>query len=142
MSEKLSNEQISQLAVSGFAKGYNCAESLVMALKQQLKKDDLPINIATPFGAGLGGRRDLCGILTAGTMIIGLVYGRKDPANTEQKTKAYKAAGAYYRWFKQNFGAVMCRDIVPGKFTGHTKVCEDILGQAAIYLNNILQEKS
>lgn len=141
MSQTNNKEQLGNLAVSGFARGFNCAESLVAALKQYLKRDDLPLEVATPFGAGLGGRRDLCGILTAGTMLIGLVHGRQDPAATEQKKVAYKQAGAYYRWFKESFGAVMCRDIVPGKFTGHTEVCERILRESAVYLSDILTLK-
>lgn len=139
---KISQQQLSKLAVAGLSKGYNCAESLVAALKQFFARDDLPLKVATPFGAGLGGRRDLCGILTGGTMFIGLVYGRLDPADTEQKKQAYKLASTYYHWFKENFGAVMCRDIVPGKFTGHTEVCEQILAKSAAKLAELLKEKS
>jgi len=138
----IKQQQLSEQAVSGFSKGYNCAESLVAALKEYFNRDDLPLEVATPFGAGLGGRRDLCGILTGGTLFIGLLAGRQDPADSERKKQAYKLAGAYYRWFKQSFGAVMCRDIVPGKFTGHTEVCEQILAASAAKLAELVEESN
>ena len=130
----MSNKKVSIRAMSCFDEGYNCAESMIVAFNDSYTEVDINIALATPFGAGLGARRDLCGMLVAGTMLIGHLHGRIDPRDMEQKTKSYKMAGTYYRWFKERFGAVMCRDIVPGKFTGHTEVCVGILRQASVYL--------
>lgn len=133
----MDTETLSELAVGGFAKGYNCAESLIAAFNQYFDDDGVSIALATPFGAGFGARRDLCGILITGAMVIGHKHGRVDPADIDQKTEAYKLAGAYYRWFKEQFGGVMCRDIVTGKFTGHTEVCARIMRGASAYLAEV-----
>ena len=134
----MKTENISETAAYNLNHGYNCAEAIVGAFNEHYPDNNIDLSLATPFGAGLGGRRDLCGILIGGTMIIGKHFGRTDPADLEQKALAYKLAGAYYRWFKQQFGAVMCRNIVTGKFTGHTDVCVNIIEQAADYLAGII----
>ncbi len=136
----MSYKKVSDKAMSCFDEGYNCAESMIAAFNDSYDNIDIDIALATPFGAGLGARRDLCGMLIAGTMLIGHLHGRIDPNDMERKTDSYKMAGAYYRWFKERFGAVMCRDIVPGKFTGHTEVCENILKEAATYLAETVVE--
>lgn len=134
----MDNPDFSRAAVDGFKEGYNCAESLIAAFNRFFGDKEINIALATPFGAGLGARRDLCGILTAGTMIIGNYYGRRDPGDIEQKTKAYNLAGSYYRWFEKQFGALQCRDIVTGEFTGHTDACERIMREAAVQLGRMI----
>ncbi len=136
----MNNTNVSNRAMTCFDEGYNCAESLIVAFNDSYGSVDIDVALATPFGAGLGGRRDLCGMLIAGVMLIGHLHGRVDPADMERKTESYKMAGAYYRWFKERFGSVMCRDIVPGKFLGHTTVCEGILKEATAYLAKTVVE--
>lgn len=132
-------EKVGATAAFNLNHGYNCAEAIVAAFNEHFPENKIDLSLATPFGAGLGGRRDLCGILIGGTMIIGEHFGRTDPADLEQKTLAYKITGSYYRWFKQQFGAVMCRDIITGKFTGHTNVCVNIIERAAERLTEIIE---
>lgn len=136
----MNHEELSRLATEEFLKGYNCAETIVVTLGKYLDRDDFPVSAATPFGAGFGGRRDMCGILVGGAMVMGVTLGRADPADVETKTKAYKLAGAYYRWFKERNGATLCRDIVPGKFTGHTGVCVRIMEEACVKVAELLEE--
>ena len=99
------------------------------------------MRLATPFGAGIGGRRDLCGMLTGGTMVIGLAYGRTDPTDLDRKAVVYKLAGQYYRWFKTE-RQVKCSEIVTGKFAGHTRVCETLPVDAVEKLTEVLNEQT
>lgn len=120
-----------------FKKGFNCSESIFMPFAEALGYGPDYMRLATPFGAGIGGRRDLCGIITGGTMVIGLVFGRIDSRDAEQKSVAYKAAARYYRWFKER-KKVRCSEIVTGKFTGHTQDCVVLLDQAQAQLLEII----
>ncbi len=67
------------IAEDYFKKGYNCAEALSKAVaeKCQIGCESIP-NIATPFGAGIGGKGSLCACLSGGVVAIGLLYGRSD----------------------------------------------------------------
>ena len=126
----IDRDNLREEVLSAFSRGFNCAESIVVPFSSAFGRDGAEMmKLATPFGAGIGGRRDLCGILTGGTMIIGLLHGRIDPADAEQKAIAYKMAARYYRWFKEK-QKVRCSEIVRGKFTGHTDACVELMGEA------------
>ena len=91
----MTTDKISETAAYNLNHGYNCAEAIVGAFNKHYPDNNIDLSLATPFGAGLGGRRDLCGILIGGTMIIGKHFGRTDPADLEQKALADTLAGAY-----------------------------------------------
>lgn len=138
--DKLTDEayNLKKEILSGFDRGFNCAEAIVVPFATALGFNEDIMKLATPFGAGIGGRRDLCGILTGGTIVIGLAHGRTDPADVEQKSIAYKKAARYYRWFKQQ-GKVRCSEIVRGKFSGHTDDCARLMEEAQAKLLEIIR---
>lgn len=115
------------------SEGYNCAEAIFLTFLQAYGEDPKNVRLATPFGAGIGVRRDLCGILTGGVMVIGLREGRTEEDEIEKKKRSYQLAANFYCWFENSFG-VHCSDIIKGKFRGHTAKCVRIIGQATDYL--------
>ncbi len=136
--KKVDRSQLKSEVMGGFSAGRNCAESLVLPFAAALGQDSAMImKMATPFGAGIGGRRDLCGMITGGTLIIGLAYGRTSPTDAEQKSLAYKKAADYYRWFKER-QQVKCSEIVRGKFSGHTEDCVKLLAEAQAKLAEVI----
>ena len=116
--------------------GYNCAEAIFLTFLQAQGRNTKNVRLATPFGAGIGIRRDLCGILTGGVMVIGLKEGRTKEDEIEKKKRSYRLAANFYCWFEDNFG-VRCSDIIKGKFRGHTAKCVGIIGQATDYLSKL-----
>jgi C_GCAxxG_C_C family probable redox protein len=120
-----------------FEKGFNCAESIFVPFAEALGYDKDFMRVATPFGAGIGGRRDICGIITGGTMVIGLVCGRSDAKDADSKMRTYKAAARYYRWFKEQ-QKIHCSEIVTGRFAGHTQDCVELLDEAQAQLFEII----
>ncbi len=137
----LQPEIVKEQALVLFESGYNCAETLVAAFAGELGAAEDIIRFATPFGAGIGGRRDLCGMITGGALVIGLVYGRTGTADIEHKTEAYRRVAKYYRWFKTE-RQLKCSEIVTGKFTGHTGACVSLMTDAIDKLVEILREPS
>ncbi|MFQ5884786.1 MAG: C-GCAxxG-C-C family protein [Thermoplasmata archaeon] len=95
-----------------FKKGYNCAEALSRAVaeKCQIGCESIP-NVATPFGAGIGGKGSVCGCLSGGVMGIGLLYGRSDPNDMDRKKQAYEKAKLFYDRIAERFGTTNCLDI-------------------------------
>ena len=132
-------EAVKERALVLFESGYNCAETFVVAFAGELGADEDIMRFVTPFGAGIGGRRDLCGMITGGALVIGLVYGRTDPADLERKTEVYRRSAKYYRWFKTE-RQLKCSEIVTGKFTGHTGACVSLMIDAIDKLAEILRE--
>ena len=62
-------------AVSKFAEGYNCAQSVLFSFCDDLGMDkDKALKIACGFGAGMGRKEEVCGAVTGGIMVIGAKY--------------------------------------------------------------------
>ncbi len=81
MEQSMEKEEVMGKAVLYFTTGFNCAEALLLALQEALNEEENNIipRIATPFGAGIGGRGSVCGALSGAIMAIGLKYGRMEP---------------------------------------------------------------
>ncbi|MEM2920930.1 MAG: C-GCAxxG-C-C family protein [Candidatus Bathyarchaeia archaeon] len=105
-------ECVAREAQFHFKSGFNCSESMLKAFSEALgiRNETFPM-IATAFGAGIGRLSQECGVLTGGIMVIGLVHGRRRPAEIDKKERSYTIARAYYEAFKQRFGSVKCIEI-------------------------------
>lgn len=98
-------------AVAHFKEGYNCAQSVLLAMQEYWNVEDpLEPKAASPFGGGIGRRGSLCGALTGGVIAIGSKYGTNIPALKERE-KAYSLALKFYNQFMEKCGNVSCRDL-------------------------------
>jgi len=99
-------------AVSHFKEGYNCAQSVLLAMQEFWNvKKALEPKVASAFGGGIGRGGSLCGALTGGVIAIGLRYGTNRPV-VEEREKAYSLALEFYSRFEKGCGGVFCRDLV------------------------------
>jgi C_GCAxxG_C_C family probable redox protein len=99
-------------ARSRFLKGYNCAQSVMLAM-QAFWGIERPVEpkVAAAFGAGIGRRGSLCGALTGGVLAIGIRYGTNVP-QSQTREAAYTRAQEFYRRFQERCGSVFCRDLL------------------------------
>ena len=103
---------ISIQALKNFDSGYNCAESVLLAVSANcsgLNPACIPM-IATGFGGGIARNGSLCGALTGGIMALGLALGRRD--NLASRDPCYPAVDALYGGFVERFGSSLCRDLI------------------------------
>ena len=67
-------------AESLFRTGYNCSQSVYAAFAEELGITvEEAAKKASPFGAGFGKLREVCGAVTGMVMVIGDLYGYDDP---------------------------------------------------------------
>ena len=97
-----------------FNSGYNCAESVLLAVSQQAllkarSSESFIPRIATGFGGGIARNGSTCGALAGGILAIGLVLGRDNPEMS--RDLCYAAADRFYTEFIENFGTSRCRDL-------------------------------
>ena len=102
-------------AESLFRTGYNCSQSVYAAFAEELGITvEEAAKKASPFGAGFGKLREVCGAVTGMVMVIGDLYGYDDPKDAAGKKKLYalvqKLCGA--------FGKIRGRRILPGPVGG------------------------
>lgn len=103
--------EIVDKALSYFRSGYNCAESMLLAIaKDALGTDsDLIPKIATGFGGGISRQGYVCGAVSGAVMGFGLKYGRNSPE--ELRAKTYNRVVKFYRRFLEKFGSVVCKEL-------------------------------
>jgi C_GCAxxG_C_C family probable redox protein len=105
-----------KLAKSYAAQDFLCSEAVLLAISDLLGIQCRIIpQIATGFGAGIGGRGMVCGAVTGAVMGLGMHLGRNE-VNKQERT-AYWFAHEFLNRFTQAHGHVTCRDLTGCDFT-------------------------
>lgn len=102
-----------QKAREYFLTGYNCAQSVFLAFADVLglTKEEAA-RIASPFGAGFGRMREVCGTVSAMTMVLGYMEGNESPDDQEAKTRIYVRERELAAYFLEEQKSLVCREIL------------------------------
>lgn len=99
-------------AVSNFQNGYNCAQSVLLAMQEFWNvANPLEPRVASAFGGGIGRGGSVCGALTGGVIAIGFRCGTNNPV-PEEREEAYLAALSFFNRFKKECGGILCRELI------------------------------
>lgn len=94
-------------AEDSFASGLYCAESVVLAIADELGvESELLPKVATAFCSGMGRMCGTCGALTGAVMGVSLALGRSEAGESVQPS--YSATQRLVREFEQEFGSRDC----------------------------------
>lgn len=105
--------QHSILAKELFEKGYNCSQAVFAAFCDETGlNNDTVLKIASSFGGGMGGLREVCGAVSGMYMAAGMIYGYSDPLDKEAKTKHYKLIQTLAKEFEKENGSIICRELL------------------------------
>jgi C_GCAxxG_C_C family probable redox protein len=104
-----------EIAVSKFSEGYNCAQSVFYSLSDALQFDkNTALKMACGFGAGMGRKEEVCGAVTGGIMVIGAKYGRGEKDDRTATELTYKKTRELMDRFEQKHGTFICRKLLNG----------------------------
>ena len=114
--------------------GFHCSEAMVISLGEYYfgtVQDDW-IKIADPFAGGIASsQQEVCGALSGGAMVIGLLHGRTSKDQNDETclrlTREYREA------FIKEFGHPHCCELQADKYgsaPGHTP-CSILVSNAA-----------
>jgi C_GCAxxG_C_C family probable redox protein len=135
---------------SYFNSGYNCCESVVLAVCDHLGLEkEMPLKIATPFGSGMSRNGSNCGALSAAFISLGMTKGRE--SSEDALDPSYIPSDAIFNKFKEKYGTVACRDITQlnlrdpevmaqNKERLHQEICGPIVKQAAAWILEELEK--
>lgn len=90
-----------------FLQGYNCAQSVAMALADivNMNEEDMRA-LSNPFGGGFCRLREMCGAVSGMLMIIGLKHKELD------KMEMYVLGQKAIKEFEDTCGSYLCRDLI------------------------------
>ena len=96
-----------------FRKGYNCSQSVFAAFADVLGMTvEEAAKIASPFGAGFGKLREVCGAVSGMTLLAGYLKGYDDPADYESKKELYRLIQRMCADFEESRGTIICRELL------------------------------
>lgn len=105
----------SERAVSKFASGYNCAQSVFSAFCEDLGiGQDTGLKMACGFGAGMGRKGEVCGAVTGGIMALGARYGRGEHEDRAATEATYVKTRQLMDQFAARHGSCICKALLQG----------------------------
>jgi len=105
----------SDQAAAKFTEGYNCAQSVLFSFCDDLNLDkDQALKLACGFGAGMGRKKEVCGAVSGGILVIGAKYGRGENEDRKTTDGAYIKIRELMNQFSQRYGTYLCRELLNG----------------------------
>ena len=96
-----------------FRQGYNCSQSVFAAFADVVGMSvEEAAQLASPFGAGFGKLREVCGAVSGMTMLAGKLKGYSDPKAREEKVALYKLIQKMCAEFEEKEGSIICRELL------------------------------
>ena len=96
-----------------FRQEYNCGQSVFAAFADVLGLTvEEAAKIASPFGAGFGKLREVCGAVSGMTLVTGYLKGYSDPADYESKKEVYALIQKMCAEFEAREGSIICRELL------------------------------
>ncbi len=96
-----------------FRQGYNCSQSVFAAFADVVGVSvEEAAQLASPFGAGFGKLREVCGAVSGMTMLAGKLKGYSDPKAREEKIELYKLIQKMCAEFEEKEGSIICRELL------------------------------
>ena len=141
-----------EIAMENFTKGYNCAQSLVLAFADLLEIDtDRLLKMASSFGGGMGRLREVCGSVSGMFLVAGLLYGYSGPESGDVKNDHYARIQDLAHAFEEKNGSIVCRELL-GLTVRHDipvaearteeyyrkRPCRELIGMAADLLDQLI----
>ena len=143
-----------EVAMENFKKGYNCAQSVVLAFSDMVPIDEkLLLKMSSSFGGGMGRLREVCGSASGMFMIAGLLYGYDGSEAGQAKADHYARIQELAHRFEEKNGSIVCRELLglsvkkeaptPEARTEEyykKRPCVDLVGDAAEILEKYIEE--
>ena len=109
----MSKEEAVRRAAGYAEEDFLCSEAVLMALSECLGvSSEIIPRIATGFGAGVGGKGEVCGALSGAVMGLGLRFGRSTVEEGEGERRPHWFSTELATRFQEQFGHVRCEDLL------------------------------
>lgn len=102
-------------------KGYNCCQCIVSSYADLIDVDkSVLFKISEGFGLGIAGTMNVCGVISAITLLASTIYSDGNLDCPKSKTVTYKKINDLIEIFKRKNSTIICADL-KGITTGVVK---------------------
>ncbi|MCI5993654.1 MAG: C-GCAxxG-C-C family protein [Clostridiales bacterium] len=96
-----------------FQQGYNCAQAVFAAFCDVTGLDEAQaLRLASGFGGGVGGMREVCGAVSGLTLVFSALYGYDAPDDRAAKLALYHSVQAAAEQYREANGSIVCRELL------------------------------
>ena len=129
-----------ELAIALHDKGYNCAQAVICAFKDELGMDEeILFKAAEGFGLGMGCMKGTCGAISGAVMATGLKNSTANFDGPKSKMDTYQLSKQILTAFEKKNSSITCKDLkgietgtilrsCPGCIEDAVDLVEEILG--------------
>ena len=96
-----------------FRAGYNCCQAVAMTFADVIGLPESEIaRLTSGFGGGMGRMREVCGTVSAMTMVAGAMIPANDVNDKAAKTANYALVQEMADEFREMNGSIICRELL------------------------------
>ncbi len=100
-------------AIQLFLEGYNCSQAVFVAFCDRFGIDESTAKkISAGLGGGLGRQREVCGAVSAASMVLGAIVAAQEGADQKSKQKNYELVRELSDRFRQRHNSIICREML------------------------------
>jgi C_GCAxxG_C_C family probable redox protein len=135
----------SENAVKKFIDGYNCSQSVLYSYSDKAGiTGQLALKAACGFGAGMGRKQEVCGAVTGGIMVLGLMHGRGENEDRQKLETTYALVRELIDRFNAMHKTVNCKELLDGcelsTPEGHQRfVSENLRARCCDYVGDVVR---
>jgi C_GCAxxG_C_C family probable redox protein len=103
------------IARNHFNSGRNCSQSVLAAFEKETGMDpETALRIADGFGGGMARTQHVCGAVTGGIMVLGMLYSKGTNGTHAEKDNLYARVRRFMEAFKKRYGSATCSVLLDG----------------------------
>ncbi|WP_213950681.1 C-GCAxxG-C-C family (seleno)protein [Tepidanaerobacter syntrophicus] len=116
----------------------NCAETMVYSANEEygLNLDKKALKMASGFGGGMG-IESVCGALTGGIMVLGVLF-TKEKAHESERVKTLEKE--FLSRYKDKMGDILCKPLKEKHHNDEVR-CLNVIKEAGVILDDIVKRE-
>ena len=96
-----------------FMQGYNCAQAVFAAFCDETGlTQQQALKLASGFGGGVSGMREVCGAVSGLTLTLSAIYGYDAPDDRAAKLALYHGVQEAAERYRAENGSIICRELL------------------------------
>ncbi len=123
-------------------KKYNCTQVVFCNYADLVGlEEETAFKLSEGFGGGFGRLGEVCGVISAMTMLLGMKYSVGNTTHGASKEKTYAIVSEQIQKFKTMNGSILCRELLGSETSPKLRTCSGCMEDACqIIEENIFPE--